>query len=104
MLIFPEKVHVASSKEYKLHYCFKEKLVRIIISFVKQKRNGKSFAPKHLIDSAVSNIICSLVLGFRYNYDEEEFKTLQQNIDTVMEYFIKLIVVSVKFCTIVFKI
>ena len=39
-----------------------------------------------------------------YDYDEEEFKTLQHNIDTVFEYFIKLIVVSREYCSVVFKI
>ncbi|KAK2183887.1 hypothetical protein NP493_293g04044 [Ridgeia piscesae] len=39
-------------------------------------KGGEPFDPKLLIENAVSNIMCSMVFGERYDYDDEEFKHL----------------------------
>ena len=36
--------------------------------------NDRPFSPTHLLCNAVSNVICSVVLGKRYEYDDAEFK------------------------------
>ena len=38
--------------------------------------DGKPFDPQHLIQNAVANIICSISLGSRYDYDDPDFKGL----------------------------
>ena len=38
--------------------------------------NGGPFNPTHLLCNAVSNVICSVVFGKRYEYDDAEFKRL----------------------------
>ena len=38
--------------------------------------NGRSFNPIHLLCNAVSNVICSVVFGKRYEYHDAEFKRL----------------------------
>lgn len=37
---------------------------------------GKSFDPTYLVTNAVSNVICLVVLGRRFEYDDPEFKQL----------------------------
>uniref|UniRef100_A0A4W3HA66 Cytochrome P450, family 2, subfamily U, polypeptide 1 n=1 Tax=Callorhinchus milii TaxID=7868 RepID=A0A4W3HA66_CALMI len=49
------------------------------LHFVKSEisnASGAAFCPSHVINNAVSNIICSMCFGKRFNYDDEEFKTL----------------------------
>ncbi|KAG2462211.1 CP2J2 protein, partial [Polypterus senegalus] len=41
-----------------------------------QKESGKAFNPHSTINNAVSNIICSIVFGNRFDYDDEKFKYL----------------------------
>ncbi|CAJ1057471.1 cytochrome P450 2J6-like [Xyrichtys novacula] len=41
-----------------------------------QSYEGKPFNPHLIINNAVSNIICSLVFGHRFEYDDEKFKQL----------------------------
>ncbi|KAI4896014.1 hypothetical protein NFI96_008908, partial [Prochilodus magdalenae] len=48
------------------HYLVKEML----------KQEGKAFYPIHPIMNAVSNIICSIVFGDRFEYDDERFAKL----------------------------
>ncbi|XP_038058682.1 cytochrome P450 2J6-like [Patiria miniata] len=48
-----------------------EELVKEMSAF-----NGKSFNPKHLLGNAVSNVICSVVFGKRYEYTDKEFERL----------------------------
>ncbi|KAG7457983.1 hypothetical protein MATL_G00233050 [Megalops atlanticus] len=43
-----------------------------------QQRQGKPFNPTVNINSAVSNIICILVFGHRFQYDDPRFLRLQQ--------------------------
>ncbi|XP_069754430.1 cytochrome P450 2U1 isoform X2 [Narcine bancroftii] len=40
------------------------------------KAVGTAFSPFHVINNAVSNIICSMCLGKRFDYDDEEFRTI----------------------------
>ncbi|XP_072923253.1 cytochrome P450 2U1 [Hemitrygon akajei] len=40
------------------------------------KAVGTAFSPCHVINNAVSNIICSMCLGKRFDYDDEEFKSI----------------------------
>lgn len=37
---------------------------------------GAPFDPRQLLDNAVSNVICSVVFGKRYNYGDPEFLRL----------------------------
>ncbi|XP_062250672.1 cytochrome P450 2J2-like [Platichthys flesus] len=46
---------------------------------------GKPFNPHLAINNAVSNIICSLVFGHRFEYDDEKFLTLMKLIDTATQ-------------------
>ncbi|XP_072014447.1 cytochrome P450 2J4-like [Amphiura filiformis] len=41
-----------------------------------QSRQGQPFEPTHLFGNAVSNVICSVVFGKRFDYDDPEFKDL----------------------------
>ncbi|TRY67985.1 hypothetical protein DNTS_035548 [Danionella cerebrum] len=40
------------------------------------KSEGKPFDPQHAVQNAVSNIICSIVFGDRFDYDDERFAYL----------------------------
>ncbi|AWP11013.1 putative cytochrome P450 2J6-like [Scophthalmus maximus] len=42
---------------------------------------GKPFNPHLIMNNAVSNIICSLIFGHRFEYDDEKFLTLIKMID-----------------------
>ncbi|KAG1960698.1 cytochrome P450 2B4 [Pimephales promelas] len=42
------------------------------------KSEGKPFDPQHAIENAVSNIICSIVFGDRFDYDNKRFAYLLQ--------------------------
>ncbi|XP_064157101.1 cytochrome P450 2M1-like isoform X2 [Anguilla rostrata] len=44
------------------------------------------FNPHHLLCNAVSNVICSIVFGKRFEYDEQQFKFLQQSIDAYFHF------------------
>uniref|UniRef100_UPI00398E676D cytochrome P450 2U1 n=1 Tax=Pristiophorus japonicus TaxID=55135 RepID=UPI00398E676D len=49
------------------------------LQFVKSeflKAVGTAFSPFHVINNAVSNIICSMCFGKRFDYDDEEFRTM----------------------------
>ncbi|CAO2626312.1 Cytochrome P450 2F2 [Lemmus lemmus] len=43
---------------------------------VLRKTEGAPFDPRQLLDNAVSNVICSVVFGKRYNYGDPEFLRL----------------------------
>ena len=53
-----------------------------------------SFNPTKLLNSAVANIICSLLFGERYDYQDENFQQLQKAIRNVFEFFQKTVSVS----------
>ena len=53
-----------------------------------------SFNPTKLLNSAVANIICSLLFGGRYDYQDENFQQLQKTIRNVFELFQNTLPVS----------
>ncbi|XP_078141773.1 cytochrome P450 2J4-like [Centroberyx gerrardi] len=46
---------------------------------------GKPFNPHLIINNAVSNIICSLVFGHRFEYADERFRKLIRKFDTALQ-------------------
>ncbi|XP_072041379.1 cytochrome P450 2J4-like [Amphiura filiformis] len=44
--------------------------------------NGSKFNPKHYLMNATSNIICSVIFGDRYNYNDVEFKRILSILDS----------------------
>ena len=47
--------------------------------------NGKQFNPTHLLCNAVSNVICSVTFGKRYDYEDEQFKRMMEYIEFILE-------------------
>uniref|UniRef100_A0A4W5Q2U8 Cytochrome P450, family 2, subfamily P, polypeptide 6 n=1 Tax=Hucho hucho TaxID=62062 RepID=A0A4W5Q2U8_9TELE len=45
---------------------------------------GKPFNPQMLINNAVSNVICCLVFGDRFEYSDDQFQTLLKTINEIM--------------------
>ncbi|XP_075692317.1 cytochrome P450 2A13-like [Rhinoderma darwinii] len=52
------------------------------------KTKGKMFDPTFLFGCAVSNIICSIVFGKRFSYNDERFLSLLNNITGVLRFMI----------------
>ncbi|MGH0130103.1 UNVERIFIED_CONTAM: hypothetical protein FKN15_006164 [Acipenser sinensis] len=52
-----------------------------------QSHKGKPFDPQIIINSAVSNIICSIVLGDRFDYCDAQFLNLQRNVKEIVGLF-----------------
>ncbi|XP_032885180.1 cytochrome P450 2U1 [Amblyraja radiata] len=53
------------------------------LQFVKSElydAEGTAFSPFHIINNAVSNIICSMCLGKRFDYEDEEFRIVLHQI------------------------
>ncbi|XP_047444005.1 cytochrome P450 2J4-like [Mugil cephalus] len=48
-------------------------------------QQGKPFNAQHLINNAVSNIICCLVFGNRYEYNDKQYQYILQIIDDMVE-------------------
>ncbi|XP_022103601.1 cytochrome P450 2U1-like isoform X1 [Acanthaster planci] len=44
---------------------------------------GTPFDPIHIVKSAVSNIVCTISYGQRYDYNDPVFRTLLVNLDTI---------------------
>ena len=42
--------------------------------------SGEPFNPAHLFNNAVANIICQMVFGRRFEYDDENFQTMLKNL------------------------
>ena len=59
-----------------------------------QEHQGMSFNPTKLLNSAVANIIYSLLFGGRYEYQDEHFQQLQETIGNVFELFQNTVPVS----------
>uniref|UniRef100_A0A4W5QF02 Cytochrome P450, family 2, subfamily P, polypeptide 6 n=1 Tax=Hucho hucho TaxID=62062 RepID=A0A4W5QF02_9TELE len=49
-----------------------------------QGEQGKPFNPQMLINNAVSNVICCLVFGDRFEYSDDQFQTLLKTINEIM--------------------
>lgn len=47
--------------------------------------NGKPFNPASLLNNAVSNIICQMVFGKRFDYSDHDFQTLLKNINEAVQ-------------------
>ncbi|KAM9323968.1 cytochrome P450 2C5-like [Gastrophryne carolinensis] len=45
---------------------------------------GTPFNPSHILRQAVSNVICSMIFGERFDYEDETFITLLNHINTVV--------------------
>ncbi|KAM3876145.1 cytochrome P450 2K1-like [Diretmus argenteus] len=45
-----------------------------------EKEKGEPFNPVHLFNNAVSNIICQLVFGRRFDYSDHDFQTMLNNL------------------------
>ena len=54
----------------------------------------EAFDPHLIIDNCVANIICSLLFGERYEYDDKEFEIIQTSLDTFFEMSVKSALVS----------
>ncbi|XP_074524026.1 cytochrome P450 2J2-like [Halichoeres trimaculatus] len=50
-----------------------------------QSYKGKPFNPRPIIGNAVSNIICSLVFGHRFEYNDEKFKQMVSWFETALQ-------------------
>ncbi|XP_066270198.1 cytochrome P450 2D28-like [Branchiostoma lanceolatum] len=48
------------------------------------KKDGRAFSISQMMQSAVSNVICSIVFGRRYEYDDTTFKDLLESIDRIV--------------------
>ncbi|XP_072047419.1 cytochrome P450 2J4-like [Amphiura filiformis] len=46
---------------------------------------GKPFDPTHFFSNATSNIICSVVLGKRFDYDDPEFKQMLHSLEIFVD-------------------
>ncbi|NXA34500.1 CP2CL protein, partial [Eudromia elegans] len=49
------------------------------------KTNGMPFDPTSILSCAVSNVICSIIFGNRYDYKDEKFQSLMKNMNTIFE-------------------
>jgi len=47
--------------------------------------NGKPFNPASLLNNAVSNIICRMVFGKRFDYSDHDFQTLLNNVSEAIQ-------------------
>lgn len=50
-----------------------------------QTERGLPFDPQHHVTNAVSNIICGLVFGHRFEYDDHQFHLMQTYIDNILQ-------------------
>lgn len=50
-----------------------------------EESGGTGVNPAPVISNAVSNVICSLVLGHRFDHDDQEFRTLLRLMDRGLE-------------------
>uniref|UniRef100_A0A3B3VJR0 Cytochrome P450 2J2-like n=1 Tax=Poecilia latipinna TaxID=48699 RepID=A0A3B3VJR0_9TELE len=47
-------------------------------------QQGKPFSAQALINNAVSNIICCLVFGSRYEYNDKQYQTILENLNEIL--------------------
>ncbi|XP_073679627.1 cytochrome P450 2J4-like [Garra rufa] len=50
-----------------------------------QTERGLPFNPQHLVTNAVANIICGLVFGHRFEYDDHKFHLMQEYVDDIFQ-------------------
>ncbi|XP_022080018.1 cytochrome P450 2J6-like [Acanthaster planci] len=50
-----------------------------------RKTNGKTLNPRHVVENAVSNVICSVVFGRRFEYTDSRFKRLLEILNELFE-------------------
>ncbi|XP_009695741.1 PREDICTED: cytochrome P450 2C19-like isoform X3 [Cariama cristata] len=50
-----------------------------------KKTKGTSFDPTFMLSCAVSNVICSIVFGKRYDYKDKKFLALMDNMNNIFE-------------------
>ncbi|XP_071805874.1 cytochrome P450 2U1-like [Asterias amurensis] len=59
-------------------------LMNLLEGFAEQR--GKPFDPAHLVENAVSNIICKICLGHRFSYKDPEFAQLLEMVRVQLSY------------------
>ena len=62
-----------------------EERITTEVNFLSQEisnLNGNKFDPKHYLMNATSNIICSVIFGDRYNYNDEKFRRILHDLDS----------------------
>lgn len=52
---------------------------------LEEESGGAGVDPAPVISNAVSNVICSLVLGHRFNHDDQEFRSMLRLMDRGLE-------------------
>ena len=50
-------------------------------------RKGEAFNLKYQLMMSISNVTSSIILGNRYNYDDEQYHEILNNIDTTTKLF-----------------
>lgn len=70
-----------------LEPCIMEGLANIKTELLRldEESGGTGVNPAPVISNAVSNVICSLVLGHRFDHDDQEFRTLLRLMDRGLE-------------------
>ncbi|KAI1238488.1 Cytochrome P450 2U1, partial [Lamprotornis superbus] len=71
------------------------------LNFIKEEmlKHGKdSFNPFPIIRNAVSNVICSMAFGKRFNYEDDEFKTMLKNMARALELSVNSYMILVNIC------
>lgn len=71
------------------------------LKFIKEEmlKHGKdSFSPFPIIRNAVSNVICSMAFGRRFNYEDVEFKTMLKNMARALELSVDSSMILVNIC------
>lgn len=53
--------------------------------YIKKKIPGKPFAPHLILNNVIANIICHLVFGHRFEYDDKNFGRLLTMFDSSFE-------------------
>ncbi|KFZ68974.1 Cytochrome P450 2U1, partial [Podiceps cristatus] len=71
------------------------------LKFIKEEmlKHGKdSFNPFPIIRNAVSNVICSMAFGRRFDYEDVEFKAMLKNMARALELSVSSYVILVNIC------